>query len=150
LITSILSNQNQRQVKISKQLNALVIRATPSELAVVQELIESLDKNRSEVVLDVNIYEVSNSTSLQIGNQLATTGLQTKKTTYNKDGNPVTETTGTSSALGDLGGLGRAGVSTIAGNLFNVGGGFGTIVGLPPSSLSLLQSKGHSKLLAST
>jgi general secretion pathway protein D len=140
----------QRQVNVSKQLNALVIRATASELAVAQSLIDSLDKNRSEVVLDVNIYEVSNSTSLQIGNQLATTGLATTKTTYDTNGNPVTVTTGTSSSLGDLGGVGRAGVSAIAGNLFGVGGGVGTIIGIPPTSLSLLQSKGASKLLAST
>src|SRR5262245_47675479 len=140
----------QRQVNISKQLNALVVRATSSELAVAQSLIDSLDKNRSEVVLDVNIYEVSNSTSLEIGNQLATSGLATTKTTYDTNGNPVTVTTGTSSSIGDLGGLGRAGVSAIAGNLFGVGGGIGTVIGLPPSSLSLLQSKGASKLLAST
>jgi general secretion pathway protein D len=140
----------QRQVNISKQLNALVVRATASELAVAQSLIDSLDKNRSEVVLDVNIYEVSNSTSLEIGNQLATSGLATTKTTYDTNGNPVTVTTGTSSSIGDLGGLGRAGVSAIAGNLFGVGGGIGTVIGLPPSSLSLLQSKGASKLLAST
>src|SRR5262249_20519965 len=140
----------QRQVNVSKQLNALVVRATPSELAVAQAIIDSLDKNRSEVVLDVNIYEVSNSASLEIGNQLATSGLATTKTTYDSNGNPVTVTTGASSSLGDLGGLGRAGVSAIAGNLFGVGGGIGTIVGLPPSSLSLLQSKGASRLLANT
>lgn len=140
----------QRQVQVSKQLNALVIRATPSELEVAQALIDSLDKNRSEVVIDVGIYEVSNSTSLQIGNQLATTGLATTTTTYDSSGNPVTTTTGTSGSLGDLGGIGRAGVSAIAGNLFGIGGGIGTIIGLPPSSLSLLQSKGNSKLLANT
>lgn len=140
----------QRQVNISKQLNALVVRATPAELEVAQALIDSVDKNRSEVVLDVDIYEVSNSTSLEIGNQLATSGLTTTQTTYDSSGNPVTVTTGTSSSLGNLGGLGRASVSAIAGNLFGIGGGLGTIIGLPPSSLSLLQTKGASKLLAST
>ncbi|MGH9835868.1 MAG: hypothetical protein ACRD9Y_22845 [Blastocatellia bacterium] len=140
----------QRQVNVSKQLNALVVRATASELAVAQAIIDSLDKNRSEVVLDVNIYEVSNSTSLEIGNQLATAGLTTSATTYDSSGNPVTTTTGTASSLGDLGGLGRAGVSAIAGSMFGFGGGLGAIIGLPTSSLSLLQSKGKSKLLANT
>lgn len=140
----------QRQVQVSKQLNALVIRATPSELAVAQSLIDSLDKNRAEVVIDVGIYEVSNSTSLELGNQLATSGQTTTKTTYDSSGNPVTVVTGTSGSLSDLGGLGRAGISAIAGNLFGVGGGVGTIIGLPPSSLSLLQTKGNSKLLANT
>jgi len=138
----------QRQVKTSKQLNALVIRATASELAVAQAILDSLDKNRSEVVIDVNIYEVSNSASLEIGNQLATTGLTTSETTYDSDGNPVTTTTGTASSLGDLGGLGRAGVSAIAGSVF--GFGAGALIGMPTSSLSLLQSKGKSRLLANT
>lgn len=140
----------QRQVKISKQLNALVIRATASELAVARAILDSLDKNRSEVVIDVNIYEVSNSTSLEIGNQLATAGLTTTNTTYDSDGNPVTTTTGTASSLGDLGGLGRAGVSAIAGSLLGFGGSAGAIIGMPTSSLSLLQSKGKSRLLANT
>jgi general secretion pathway protein D len=140
----------QRQVHVSKQLNALVVRATAAELAVAQTLIDSLDKNRAEVILNVNIYEVSNSTSLEIGNQLATGGLAVTKTTYDSSGNPVTVTTGTSASLSNLGGLGQAGVSALAGSLFGIGGSLGTIIGLPPSSLSLLQSKGSSKLLAST
>lgn len=140
----------QRQVTTSKQLNALVVRATAAELAVAQSLIENLDKNRSEVVLDVNIYEVSDTTSTEIGNQLATSGIATTKTTYDTDGNPVTVTTGTSTSLASLGGLGLASVSAISGNVFGLGSGLGTIIGLPPSSLSLLQSKGKSRLLAST
>jgi general secretion pathway protein D len=76
--------------------------------------------------------------------------LTTSATTYDSSGNPVTTTTGTASSLGDLGGLGRAGVSAIAGSMFGFGGGLGAIIGLPTSSLSLLQSKGKSKLLANT
>lgn len=41
-------------------------------------------------------------------------------------------------------------IRLFASNLFGIGGGAGTIIGLPPSSLSLLQSKGNSKLLANT
>src|SRR5215468_5110938 len=144
------ANLGQRQIKVSKQLNALVIRATASELAVAQAIIDSLYKNRSEVVLDVNIFEVSNSASLEIGNQLATTGLTATKTTYDSDGKPVTTPTGTASSLGDLGGLGRVGVSAIAGSLLGFGGSAGALIGMPTSSLSLLQSKGKSRLLANT
>jgi general secretion pathway protein D len=46
--------------------------------------------------------------------------------------------------------LGRAGVSAIAGSLFGFGGSAGALLGMPTSSLSLLQSKGKSKLLANT
>src|SRR5581483_2882940 len=140
----------QRQIVTSKQLNALVVRASASELMMVQALLDSLDKNRPEVILDVDIYEVSHSAALELGNQLATSGQKTTKTTYDKDGKPVTVDTGISASLSSLGGLGQAGVSAISGNTFTLGGGLGTIIGLPPSGLSLLQSKGVSKLLANT
>src|SRR5262245_23478249 len=138
----------QRPVRVSKPLNALVIRATEAELSVAQAIIDSLDKNRSEVVLDVNIYEVSNTASFELGNQLATQGLTTSKTTSDSNGNPTP--TGTASSLPDLGGLGRNGVSAIAGSVLGFGGSAGALIGMPTSSLSLLQSKGKSKRLANS
>ena len=123
----------QRQVNVSKQLNALVVRATASELAVAQALIDSLDKNRSEVILDVNIYEVSNSTSLQIGNQIA------PQSSENSIG--LNNLGGVASYLEGKGASGR--------NKAFIGTS-GALIGLPLTSLSLLQSKGNSKLLAST
>src|SRR5262249_56292520 len=99
-------------------------------------------------VLDVNIYEVSNTASLELGNQLATQGLTTGKTTSDSGGNPTS--TGTASSLLDLGGLGRNGVSAIAGSVLGFGGGAGALIGMPTSRLSLLPSKGKTKLLANT
>ncbi|HEY6400154.1 MAG TPA: hypothetical protein VI479_02015 [Blastocatellia bacterium] len=142
------ANLGQRQIRISKQLSALVIRATAAELSVAQAIIDSLDKNRPEVALDVNIYEVSNNASLELGNQLATAGLTTSNTSFDSDGNPVTTPTGTASSLADLGGLGRDGVSAIAGSVLGLGGSAAALIGMPTSSLRLLQSKGITKLLA--
>lgn len=140
---------SQRQVLGVKQLNALVVRDTARSLQMVEELLNNIDKNRAEVVIDVDIYEVSRTASLEIGNQLALTAQPTNIITgTGADGRPIT---GNSASLGNLGGLGRAAVGTIVGNTVSpVLGGVGTIIGLPPSTLSLLQSKGHSKLLAST
>jgi general secretion pathway protein D len=141
----------QRQIAIIKQLNALIVRDTIANLKMVQELIDSIDKHRAEVVVDVDIYEVARSTSLEIGNQLATNGMPVTETRFGAQGNPVTITTGSSASLGNLGGVGRAGIAAIAGNTAApVLGGVGTLLGLPPSSLSLLQTKGKSHLLAST
>ncbi len=138
-----------RPVVHSKQLNALVVRATPQELEVVQELIRNIDKNRSEVVIDVEIYEVSHSTSLELGNQLALTPQEVKETRFDAEGKPVTVTTGRSASLSTLGGIGQ--VNSIVGSIASPFlGGVGTLFGLPPSSLSLLQSKGDSKLLHKT
>jgi type II secretory pathway component GspD/PulD (secretin) len=60
-----------RQIAASTQLNALIVRAPAEDLKMVQEVIDSIDKNRAEVAIDVNIYEVTNNTSQQIGNQVA-------------------------------------------------------------------------------
>ncbi len=141
----------QRQVIPIKQLNALVVRDTPRNLRMFQELLDSIDKNRPEVVIDVNIYEVSHSTALELGNQLALTAQPVTETRFDADGRPVTVTVGNSASLGNLGGIGRAGLAALAGATASpLLGGVGTIIGLPPSSLSLLQSRGRSKLLAST
>jgi general secretion pathway protein D len=141
----------QRQIAVIKQLNALVVRDTLGNLRMIQEIIDSVDKNRAEVVVNVEIYEVSRSTSLEIGNQLALSGMPVSETRFDKEGKPLSLTTGTSASLGNLGGVGRARIAAIAGNTATpILGGVGTLLGLPPSSLSLLQSKGNSRLLAST
>ncbi len=134
-----------------KQLNALVVRDTLSNLRLYQELLDSIDKHRAEVVVDVNIYEVSRSASLEIGNQVAASSVPVTQTRFDAQGNPVSVTTGNSASLSNLGGIGRAGIAAIAGTAGSpVLGGVGMLLGLPPSSLSLLQTKGHSRLLANT
>ena len=141
----------QQQVIPVKQLNALVVRDKLSNLRLYQELLDSIDKHRAEVVVDVNIYEVSRSASLEIGNQVAASSVPVTQTRFDAQGNPVTVTTGNSASLSNLGGLGRAGLAAIAGTAGSpVLGGVGMLLGLPPSSLSLLQTKGHSRLLANT
>ncbi len=141
----------QHQVIPVKQINALIVRDTASNLRMMQELLDSIDKNRAEVVIDVDIYEVSRNTSLEIGNQLALGAQPVTETRFDAQGNPVTVTRGQSSSLGNLGGIGRAGIAAIAGTTVSpVRGGVGTVLGLPPSSLRLVQSKGQSRLLASS
>ncbi len=129
----------------------LVVKATPTELQLVQDILDSLDKNKNEVVLDVEIYEVSHDSILEIGNQLVTKPLDVVETRFDSSGKPFSLTTGSTASLNNLGGVGRAAASTIAGNVYSPFlGGIGTLIGLPPTQLSLLQSKGNSKLLYRT
>ena len=44
---------------IDKATNSLTIRDTEENIKIIGKLIRSLDKDRAEVVMDVNIYEVS-------------------------------------------------------------------------------------------
>ncbi|MEP7270847.1 MAG: secretin N-terminal domain-containing protein, partial [Acidobacteriota bacterium] len=129
-------------------LNAIVVRATAGELQMFQDLISGLDKNRAEVVVDVNIYEISRTDALQIGNQLALTPQTVSETKFDTEGKPVTVQTGQSTSLANLGGIGQLGVAMLAGSTFTPFlGGVGTLFGLPPTGVSLLQTRGRSRLL---
>ena len=55
-----------------KDTNSLTVRDTAENVRLIGELIQSIDKDRAEVVMDVNIYEVSKSDLMQFGNQLGT------------------------------------------------------------------------------
>ena len=46
------------------------MRDTAENVRLIGELIQSIDKDRAEVVMDVDIYEVSQTDLLQFGNQI--------------------------------------------------------------------------------
>jgi len=128
--------------------NVILVKATATELQLVQDILDSLDKNKNEVVLDVEIYEVSHDTLLQLGNQIVSTALNVTETRLDSSGKPVDYPLGSTASLNNLGGIGRANSGKIVGNtLTPFLGGIGTLIGLPPSQLSLLQSRGDAKLL---
>jgi len=136
--------------------NVLIVKATPAELQLVQNLITNIDKNKNEVVLDIEIYEVGNDSLTQIGNQFVTSPIEIPNSSRDSNGNIITTTT-RSASLAGLGGIGLGrlnqvpGDTSIGGNLFSPFlGGVGTLIGFPPSQISLLQSRGKSKLLHKT
>ncbi|MBO0724535.1 MAG: hypothetical protein J2P52_02965, partial [Blastocatellia bacterium] len=137
--------------------NVLIVKATPAELQLVKDLIANIDKNKNEVVLDIEIYEVSNDSLTQIGNQFVTSPVSATQNILDSNGNVTGTTTVQSASLGALGGIGLSGLqgiqggTSIGGNLFSPFlGGVGTLIGFPPSQISLLQSRGKSKLLHKT
>jgi general secretion pathway protein D len=120
----------QTIVIADKSTNSLTIRDTSENVRLIGELIASIDKDRAEVVMDVNIYEVSRTDLLAFGNQL-----------------------GTDTALLNLGGLQR-GLSSFLGDRSTAFTGVPTAAGaalvIPSSVISALQRKDRTKLLAST
>ena len=143
-----------RTVMQSAELNALIVRAPADDLRMIQEVLDSIDKNKAEVSIDVDIYEVSHNTSQQIGNQVATspqTVLTPYLTTDRTTGKTVTAyREGTSASLANLGsflGAGIAGVgSVLTGTTLT--SGLGALLAAPPTTLSLLQSKTNAKLVS--
>jgi general secretion pathway protein D len=124
--------------------NSLTVRDTAENVRLIGDLLQSIDKDRAEVVMDVQIYEVSKTDMMQLGNQVGLPGA---------NGQPFT--------LG-----GSPGFSLLTDNaIVNAAGGrgvnLGAIVGgvptalaaalvIPPSVLTAFQSKGNTKLIAST
>ncbi len=128
----------QSIVVSDKDTNSLTVRDTAENVKLIGDLLQSIDKDRAEVVMDVNIYEVSRSSLLQIGNQLGSG-------TFNLGGSPGLSvltsngTTSTSSPGVDL--------RSIVG-LVPTGAAAALVI--PPSVLTAFQSKNNSRLLAST
>ncbi len=116
--------------------NSLTVRDTAENVRLIGDLLQSVDKDRAEVVMDVNIYEVTKTDLLTFGNQLG-------------DDTSLTNLGGVRTMGTTLGGLVRAatGVGTSAAI---APGAFGAALVLPASGLQALQSKNRTKLIAST
>lgn len=116
--------------------NSITVRDTQENIRLIGDLIASLDKDRAEVVMDVAIYEVNKTDLLQFGNQIGTQ-------------NQLTTLGGTTSGVVGLGGndlfgtLRRAATDIIP-SVFGAG------IVLPTANLVAFQSKGNTRLLAST
>lgn len=118
---------------VDKATNSLTVRDTQENIRLIGKLINSLDKDRAEVVMDVQIYEVSKNDLLQLGNQI-----------------------GSRSGLTNLGGAGGGIVSS--GNRrsitdalgFNPATALGIGLLIPSTTLSAYQNKNDTKLIAST
>jgi general secretion pathway protein D len=112
--------------------NSITVRDTPENMRTIEKLLQSVDKDRAEVVMEVSIYEISRSDLLQIGNQVGGQG-----------------------SLTNLGGIAAGSLlyrGTPALGIGNATVGLGSGLGLliPPSTLSLFQSKTNTRLLFST
>jgi general secretion pathway protein D len=115
-------------VLTDKATNSITVRDTEENVKLIGKLIKSLDKDRSEVVMDVNIYEVSKNDLLQIGNQIGNDG-----------------------SLTNLGGAaGNRSRDQDALTFRNLAGALANGLRLPVGNLKLLQGKSNTKLLAST
>ena len=140
VITSAIPAQPGRSQTIvleDASTNSITIRDTEENVRLIGRLISSLDKDRAEVVMDVAIYEVNKNDLLQFGNQLGVAS-------------------GQGSTLTNIGGVGfpivRGGPTGQVTNGFPFRGtdALSFAIGLPISSISALQTKNNTKLIAST
>jgi general secretion pathway protein D len=118
--------------------NSLTVRDTAENVRLIGDLLQSVDKDRAEVVMDVNIYEVSKNDLLTFGNQIGT-------------GTDIFNLGGSNgfSVLSSAGTTGPGGV-----NLSNIIGGTPTALAaalvIPSAAFRAFSSKQNTKLVAST
>ncbi|MET0648156.1 MAG: secretin N-terminal domain-containing protein [Pyrinomonadaceae bacterium] len=134
LLTAALPANAGRQPQFveNKTTNSITVRDTPENIRIIEKLLQSVDKDRAEVVMEVAIYEISRADLLQVGNQI-----------------------GTQTSLNNLGGVAAGsllyrGTPALALGTSTVGLGSGLGLLIPPSSLSLFQSRNNTRLLFST
>jgi len=56
-----------RKIVQNNQLNAITIRDTPNKVAIAQKIIEANDKSKAELVIDVELMEISRTVSKTLG-----------------------------------------------------------------------------------
>ncbi len=116
--------------------NSLTVRDTAENVRLIGDLLQSIDKDRAEVVMDVSIYEISKSDLFQLGNQIGTGN-------FNIGGSPgfslLTDNAVVNGSQGRGVNLGITSPTALAAALI-----------IPPSILTAFQSKNNTKLIAST
>ena len=120
--------------------NSLTVRDTAENVRLIGDLLQSIDKDRAEVVMDVSIYEVSKSDLLQFGNQVGVPG---SNGVFSIGGSPgfalLTDNGVVNGTQGRGVNLGITSPTALAAALV-----------IPPSVLTAFQSKNNTKLIAST
>ncbi len=120
--------------------NSLTVRDTAENVRLIGDLLQSIDKDRAEVVMDVSIYEVSKNDLLQFGNQIGTPG---SNGVFSIGGSPgfalLTDNGVVNGSQGRGVNLGIATPTALAAALV-----------IPQSILTAFQSKNNTKLIAST
>ncbi|HEX7330970.1 MAG TPA: secretin N-terminal domain-containing protein [Pyrinomonadaceae bacterium] len=118
--------------------NSLTVRDTAENVRLIGDLLTSVDKDRAEVVMDVNIYEVSKNDLLTFGNQIGTGA-----DIFNLGGSPGF------SVLSDAASTGPGGVN-VAGIVGGVPTALAAALVIPSTAFRAFRSKQNTKLVAST
>jgi len=121
--------------------NSLTVRDTAENVRLIGDLLQSIDKDRAEVVMDVQIYEVTKTDMLQLGNQI---GNVANGNIFGIGGSPGF------SLLTDNGVTNAGRGVSLAPLVGGVPTALAAALVIPPSILTAFAAKGNTKLVAST
>ncbi|OLE54995.1 MAG: hypothetical protein AUG51_04970 [Acidobacteria bacterium 13_1_20CM_3_53_8] len=141
LITRAIPPQQGRPQTIvipDEATNSLTVRDTAENIQLIGDLIAGIDKVRAEVVMDVNIYEVSSTDLMQFGNQLGDIG------------STLLNLGGIQQGYAVLGGATRGITTGTGSSAVTLPTALSTALIFPSSTIAALQRRGRTKLIAST
>jgi general secretion pathway protein D len=118
--------------------NSLTVRDTAENVRLIGDLLQSIDKDRAEVVMDVSIYEVSKSDLLTFGNQIGT-----GTDIFNLGGSPGFSVLSSAATTGP----GGVNVAPIIGSVPTA---LAAALVIPSTAFRAFSSKQNTKLVAST
>ncbi len=112
--------------------NALVVRGTPDQIALAEKLVEDLDKARPEVIVDIDVMQISKDKSHTLGLSPPTSASVTLQSNINQTTTTTTATTASGAGGTVTQGTGNTGINlNTLGNLnatnFNVTIGTATL-----------------------
>ena len=121
--------------------NALVVRGTPDQIALAEKLVEDLDKARPEVIVDIDVMQISKDKSRTLG-----LSPPTSATVQLQDNINTTSTTSTTTTTSTTGTSGTGGI-----NLNSLGSLNATNfqVTIPSANLSAVMGDNDTKLIQS-
>src|SRR5215468_5967600 len=133
----------QSIVVVDEDTNSLTVRDTAENVKLIGELLNSIDKDRAEVVMDVDIYEVQHNNLLQLGNQVGAG-------TFNLGGSPGFSLLTDNAVIQQRTGNEATRGVNVAPIVAGVPTALAAALVIPSSVLTAFQSKLNAKLVAST
>jgi general secretion pathway protein D len=132
LRTTLTTINPQLKVFTDKRINALIVKAKPLDLAIVDQVIRSLDKAKAEVMIYLELMEVT-ETSLETVGLLPVLNATDTSGTYRLGATTVNNTSGLNTNSGGFTGIPTADIRMLFPNL----------------ALDFLKSNGDARLVAS-
>lgn len=133
-----------RKIYVHEELNALVIRDTPQVIKLAQQVIEAADRGDAEVVLDLELVEVTHNNELKIGPTLSTNSVSFG---LSKDGQNIVSDTLTAGSTTVSSGT-ESTTTGLANNLVSGLSNLQTFYTLPTATFDVLRKLTDSEILA--
>ncbi len=121
--------------------NALVVRGTPDQIALAEKLVEDLDKARPEVIIDIDVMQISRDRSRTLGFNPPTSATITLQNNLTASSTSTTTTTGSSSTTTGTTGISLNTLGDLNATNFQVT--------IPSANLSAVMGDSDTKLIQS-